>query len=200
MIPLDPSPDRARALLRRELLHPEYHAQNPVEQLLHWLQRQLESGMNTAAQAPPLGATGAVVAFGALLVVLGLLVSRARRTARAPAEAGALLTTERVSSGQLRERARAALAAGDARTAVVEGFRALTLRQIERGWIEDQPGATAHEFAARLGGVFESRRPDIAAAADLFDRVRYGDRPATADQASSVLELDLALAELVGAR
>ncbi len=30
------------------------------------------------------------------------------------------------------------------------GFRALTVRQVERGWLEDRPGATAHEVADAL--------------------------------------------------
>ena len=45
--PLDPSGDEARSLLRRELVHPEYHERNVFQQLLDWLDR-LVGGRSTA--------------------------------------------------------------------------------------------------------------------------------------------------------
>lgn len=188
--PLNPSPDKADSLLRRELLRPEYHDQNPMEQFLHWLQRQLDTALDKASSAPPLGWFGAIVVFLLVLLLLGWLVSRARHTASTPREAGPVLSEEHASAADLRARALAALAAGDATTAVVEGFRALTLRQIEVGVLEDQPGATAHEVSISLAASFPDRRDRIEAAAALFDLVLYGDRPATTDQARAVLALD----------
>lgn len=188
--PLDPSPDQADSLLHRELLRPEYHDQNPMQQFLHWLNRQFESGLEKASSAPTLGAFGAIVVFLLVLVVLGWLFSRTRQTARTRRETGAVLTEERVSAADLRARALAALAGGDAATAVVEGFRALTLRQIEVGVLDDQPGATTHEVALSLGAAFPDRRTRIDQAANLFDLVLYGDRPASPDQAEAVLALD----------
>ena len=188
--PLTPSPDEADSLLRRELLRPEYHDENPVKQLLRWLGRQFEAGLDRASSASPLGSLGALLVFLLILVLFGWLVSRARGTARTPREAGAVLSEERTTAAELRARAVAALAAGDAATAVVEGFRALTLRQIERGTLDEQPGATAHEVATSLGAVFAERRTRIEQAANLFDLVLYGDRPARAEQAEAVLALD----------
>lgn len=195
--PLDPSPDRARSLLRRELLRPEYNDRDPLQRLLDWLQRMVESGLDKASNAPPLPSLAAVVVFLALLVLLGWLLSRARRTAAAPGEDRSVLTDERASAAQLRARADAALAAGRTEEALVEGFRALTTRQIERGRLDDVPGATAHEVAASLAVVFPVQRPRVDDSAALFDRVRYGDRPATAEQVGLVLALD---DELAGTR
>ncbi len=85
--------------------------------------------------------------------------------------------------------------------AVVEGYRALAARQIERGRLEDRPGATAHEIAALLASAYDGSGRRITAAADLFDVTLYGGRPATDDQAREVLRLDDELAgEAVGAR
>lgn len=198
--PLDPSPDRAEDLFRRELLRPEYHDQNPLQQFLDWLGRRFESGIDQASQASPLGGLGALLVFLALLVLIGWVVSRARTAAKAPGETGAVLTAERITAAELRARAAAALAAGDTAAAVVDGYRALTLHQIERARIEDQPGATAHEVAVRLGDVFAGSRPRIQQAADLFDLVLYGDRPATRAQAEAVLALDHELAGPVAGR
>jgi hypothetical protein len=192
--PLDPSPDRARSLLRHELLRPEYHDRNLLQQVLDWLQRIIDSGFQAASQASPLSTLGAIVVFLLLLVLLGWLLSRARGSARATTPERAVLTEERLTAAQRRERAESALAAGRAEEALVEGFRALTTRQIERGRIDDVPGATAHEVADSLGTTYPHQRARVADSANLFDQVLYGDRPATRDQATQVLSLDDELA------
>lgn len=194
--PLDPSPDEARSRLRRELLNPEYHDQNVVERILERVDRWLGSTLDAAAGTPTLSAAAAIVVAVLLLVALGLLVSRARATPRAEA-AGAVLTEEAVTAAELRSRARAALAAERYEDAVVEGFRALTVGQVERGRLDDRPGATAHEVADVLAADRPALRSRILEGAVLFDLVRYGDREATREQALAVLALD---DELAGVR
>jgi len=73
---------------------------------------------------------------------------------------------------------------------VVDGFRAVAVRQIERGRLPDSPGATAHEVADALGTEFPHLRDRVVAGGRLFDAVLYGDRPATAAQAAQVIALD----------
>ncbi|RNL61153.1 DUF4129 domain-containing protein [Nocardioides marmoriginsengisoli] len=187
---LDPSPDRADELLRRELLRPEYHEQNLMERFLNWISDRLDDALATASQASPLGWAGAVVVFLVVLVLIGLLLSKARRTPRARTAPGAVLTEHRATAAELRRRAEEALSAGDPGQAVVEAFRALTVRQIERGRLPDLPGATAHEVATSLGSTYLDQRGRVDGAAALFDRVLYGDRPATTGQAEGVLALD----------
>ena len=188
--PLDPSGSEARSKLRNELLHPEYHQQNLLQQIFSWIERQVVSGIDAASEAPPLSTLMAMLLFVGLVAALAWLASRARRTARDRGEKRAVLTAEIVTAAELRARAEAALEAGRFEQAVVEGFRALAVRQVERGRLVDTPGATAHEVADILAAEYPGHRERMQAGALLFDQVLYGDRPATREQAVSVLALD----------
>lgn len=192
--PLDPSPSEARELLLRELARPEYHQRSLVDQLVDWIGRLLDG-------RDPTHAPSGVATFAAILVSLALalavgwLLSRARRTARARREEGAVLPVETVTAAELRARAERALAEGRAGDAVVDGFRALAVRQVERGRLDDRPGATAHEVALALAGAYPDQQGRVAGSAALFDAVHYGHRTASAAQAAEVLGLDDALAD-----
>lgn len=192
--PLDPTPDEARHLLERELVHPEYHRQHVVEQLVAWTDRVVNGAVDAASQAPPLSAFAAMIVLLLLVVGLVSLLSRARRTARAERDRAVVQADEVVRAADLRRLAEQALAEGRHGDAVVEGFRALAVRQVERGRLDDLPGATAHEVATALEAAHPEARDRVAQTARLFDQVRYGDRPATRDQATEVLGLDDALA------
>jgi hypothetical protein len=191
--PLDPSPDDASTLLRRELVRPEYHEHDVLQQVLDWVGRMVDGAVDAASGTPPLSTFAAMVAFLLLALGLGWLLSRARRTARAARDRAVLPTDLTVTAADLRARAERALAEGRPEDAVVDGFRALAVRQVEHGRIEDRPGATAHEVALALGAAHPDQQPHVDRTAALFDAVRYGDRPATIDQARGVLELDDAL-------
>jgi hypothetical protein len=188
--PLTPSGDDARSLLRRELLHPEYQQDNLVLRLLNWLARLLDRGLDAARETPPLTTFAAMVVGLLLVVAVVWLVSRARRSRRAPAERRAVLTEEQVSAAELRARAERALADGRHSEALVDAFRAVALRQVERDRLDDAPGATAHEVALALAEVFPGQGADVHRCAGLFDLVLYGGRAATRDQAVEVLSLD----------
>jgi Domain of unknown function (DUF4129) len=192
--PLDPTGDEGRSLLRRELVHPEYHDRNVFEQVLDWLDRLLNGAIDGAADAPPLSTFAAIVAFLLLGLALAWLLSRARRTPRAATRSGPVVEDVAVTAAELRSAAERALEEGRNAEALVDGFRALTVRQVERGWLDDRPGATAHEVAGALASTYPEQRGRVAGSAALFDAVRYGDRPATRDQAADVLALDDALA------
>lgn len=192
--PLDPSGDEARSLLRRELVHPEYHERNVLQQILSWLNRLLEGAIEGASKAPPLSTFAAIVAFLLLALALAWLLSRARRTPRATRRSGPVVEDVAVTAAELRSAAERALAEGRNADALVDGFRALTVRQVERGWLDDRPGTTAHEVADALASTYPDQRGRVSGSAVLFDAVRYGDRPATRDQAADVLALDDALA------
>ena len=195
--PLHPTGDEGRSLLRRELLRPEYHDQALLTRFVEWLREQVARGLDVAAGSPPLATLAAMIVLVVLVTALGWLLSRARMTSRRRAERTPALADDGLSADALRARAEAAARDGRHGDAVVDAFRALALRQIERGRIEGVPGATAHELAVALGEAFPPLATRTAAAADLFDLVRYGDRPATADQARGLLELD---DDLVGVR
>jgi hypothetical protein len=188
--PLDPSGSEARSQLRRELLRPEYHDQNLLQRFLDWLTRKVSSGIDQASQAPPLSTFMAMVVFVGLALALGWLASRARRTAGDREQKAAVLTDEVISAGELRARAEAALEAGRFEEAVVDGFRALALRQVERGRLADAPGTTAHEVAETLAREYAATADRVRASALVFEAVLYGRRPATREQAASVLAVD----------
>lgn len=192
--PLDPSGDEARSLLRGELADPAYHRTSLVERIEDWLARLFDDTVGAAADLSALGAFAAIVLALLLATAVGLLVSRARRTARARTERRPALTGERVTAADLRTRAEDALAAGRYDDALLDAYRALALRQVERGRIDDLPQATAHELATALGAEFPAQRALVERCAALFDGVLYGDRPATREQAADVLALDDELA------
>lgn len=188
--PLDPSGAEARSKLRRELLHTEYHQQNFFQQLVDWLLRKVGNGLGRASDAPPLSTFMAMVILVALVVALVWLVSRARQSAHEKDGKHAVLTQEVITADELRARAESALEAGRFETAVVDGFRAVAVRQVERGRLSDTPGATAHEVAEALAREYAAMADRVHGSARLFDEVLYGDRPATHEQARSVLALD----------
>lgn len=187
--PLVPSPDEARGALRRELLQPEYQ-QDPLSRVLDWLQRRFAEAIATAADAGAASYVAAAVVFLLLTLSLIWLVSRARPSGVSAGESRPLLTEERVTAAELRRRAEDALREGRLEDAVVDGVRALTVRQVERGRLEIVPGATAREVAMRLAADHEEQRPRLARLAHLFDSVRYGGRSASSGDAESVLALD----------
>jgi hypothetical protein len=191
--PLGPTGDEGRSLVRRELLRPEYNDQALLTRFVDWLRDQVSRGLDAAAGSPPLATLAAMVVLVLLVSALGWLFSRARLTSRSRAERTPALADDGLSADALRARAEAATVEGRHEDAVVDGFRALALRQIERGRIEGVPGATAHELAVALGAAIPPAATRTAGAADLFDLVRYGGRPATADQARGLLDLDDAL-------
>ena len=188
--PLDPSGDEARSLLRGELAKAEYNDTNLIERIEHWVRRLFDDSVGAAADLPAIGTFAAILVGLLLAVGIGLLVSRARRTARARTDRAPALTGEVVSAAELRSRAEAALAEGRYDDALLDGYRALALRQVERGRIEDLPQATAHELAGGLAAEFPAQRHLVERSADLFDSVLYGDHPATREQAADVLGLD----------
>jgi hypothetical protein len=188
--PLGPSGSQAHGELRRELLHPAYHQQNLLQQVISWLARKVGSGLDQASQAPPLSTLMGMLILVALAAALAWLVSRARRTAHEKGEKPALLTDEVVTADELRTRAEAALEAGRFEEAVVDGFRAVAVRQVERGRLSDTPGATAHEVAEALAEEYAAMADRVHESAQVFDEVLYGDRPATGEQARAVLALD----------
>ncbi|HWM01873.1 MAG TPA: DUF4129 domain-containing protein [Actinophytocola sp.] len=194
--PLDPTPDEARSALRRELLKPEYYDDNLVERLITWLRRQLDKGVEAAVDLPPLQTFAAMLIAVLLVGALVWLVRRARGSARAPRDKQSVLTDEAITAAELRARAEAALADGRHEDALVDAFRALAVRQVERGRLDDTPGATAHEVAGVLAREYPDRGQRVDTAAVLFDSVLYGDRPATREQALDVLTLDEDLAVL----
>jgi hypothetical protein len=192
--PLAPSPERARELLVRELARPEYQDRDLLGRVERWIGRLVDGTVGAAS-----GWSG-IVTFVAILVLLGLVLalvlvlSRARRSATVRSRRPVLGGDRPASAAELRARAERALAEGRATEAVVDGFRAIAVRQAEQGRIDDLPSATAHEVALAVAGAHPDAGSRVHRTATLFDAVLYGERPASAEQASGVLALDDELA------
>jgi hypothetical protein len=188
--PLVPTPDDARSALRHELARPDYHDTNLLQRLLDWVQQRIEDGVNAASTSSPLVTLAAMVALLGVVAFVVWLISRTRRSPRGAAREGGVLTDEAVTAAELRRRAERARAEGRPEDAVVDGFRALALRQVERGRLHDQPGATAHEVAASIEATYPTHSERVDQAAALFEAVLYGGHGASGEQADALLRLD----------
>jgi hypothetical protein len=195
--PLQPSGDEGRRLLRDELLHQEYHRQDVLQRILDWIGRRLQGGVGAASGSGWVTALVTMLVLVVILLGLGFVVSRIRHDRRTREQTAAVLTSDRPSAGELRRRAEAALADGRHADAVVDAFRALAVRQVERGRLADQPGTTAHEVATTLSTAYPDHGARVGRGADLFDATYYGDHPASHEDAAGLLELD---DNLAGAR
>ena len=191
--PLDPSSDEARRWLERELSSGVYTRQPG---LLDRIREWLDELFSTAGGGSLPGFVLPVVLGVALVLAVLVLVLVLRRDVGRRADGGdaGALDVPDVPADELRARARAALAAGDWDTAVLDGLRAVARRAVERVVLDDAPGRTAHEVSRALASPFPAEDEALARAADAFDAVRYGHRPATQDQARETVALEERLA------
>jgi hypothetical protein len=189
---LDPDPDTARSWVERELSRSEYH-ESLLERVYGWLMEQWHHLQTAALNASPLSTAAAIVVITLLVVLVALVASRVRRD---PAEAigpGAGPVDGLMSADEHRRAALAALESGDDAAALIEAFRAIAARAVQRGVLEERPGLTAHELTVGLSPFFPDHAQALAEASTMFELVFYGHLPATAADARSVLELDEAL-------
>lgn len=191
--PLDPDRDEARRLLQEELDSGTYQLQESlVSRVWRWF-TDLLPDLGTLGPMPPWVTwavlTGVVVAVLAVLAFAGRDRWRAARLSD-PASPGAVLEGRRRPAAEHRASARAALAAGDAGTALLEAYRAVASGAVERALLDDRAGSTAHEIALALAPVFPAEAAALADAADGFDAVRYGGRRASESQARAVVDLE----------
>lgn len=193
--PLDPSGQEARSLLQRELLKPEYRQDDVWSRLRDWLIETLLRGAQAASGASGLTLFFSLLLFLVLLLTLGFVLTRARRSVAARRERRIAVLDERhLTAADLRARARAAYDEGRYDDATLDAYRALTLGQIEAGRIDDQPGATAREVAEALATRYAAEGAALVerfhVAAGDFDLVAYGHRAATRGQADAMRALD----------
>ncbi|MFE6450004.1 MULTISPECIES: DUF4129 domain-containing protein [Nocardiopsis] len=176
-----------------ELSDPLYGEQEPSlwDRFLSWLQELLA---DLVSQAPD--ALGGWTVLGPLLVVVAVLVvwlvfwlrpTRSRR-AGAPVHEGAPLdAADHRAAADRHERA------GEFAAAVTERLRAISVDLEERAIITPRAGRTATELAAEASAVLTAEAEGLGEGARIFNDVAYGDRPATADSARLLRELDTRL-------
>lgn len=194
--PLDPTSPEARQWLEDELRRGIYREQpGLLARVWEWFQDLL--GRGAGAGGLPAWTLGMLIVVA--LAVLALVVARSLAWERrmTPSEYRGVLDGPTSTAEEHRAAARQALVSGDDETAVLEAYRAVARSAVERTILDDQPGRTAHEVAVALAPAFPTGASALAAAADDFDAVRYGERRARTGSASAILALD---ADLVRTR
>ncbi len=192
-VPVVPDADEARDWILGELSDPRYEAAKPTwfDQLssafLDWLQSLLEGASG--------GPSGMLLAIVVVIIVAALVAAFVifgmPALNRRSAITGALFGTDDDRSAEaMRRAADAAASAGDWALAIEESFRAIARGLAERTILATTPGTTAHGFAARAGAAFPALVPQLAAAADTFDRVRYLAKAGTEDEYRAVAALE----------
>lgn len=190
--PLVPDGDEARRWAEEELSKSIYHGdgESLLEKALNAI-AELFSRAEASSNVP----TG-TVALGiviALLVVLGLsflIYGPLRRVRKVKANSHDVLRDDTRSAEEFRAAALAHEKAGHWSLAVLERFRGLTRALIERAILDDRPGQTAYEVTRDAGPRLPEVAGDIQRAGELFDRVCYGEIPATAAEAAWIREVD----------
>lgn len=197
--PLTPDPDTAREWAERELADGRYAESEPTffDRAAQWFADVIDALFGGG----PAGAFGPVLAIIVVAVIVGLIVvaiaiwGRPRAIARSR-RAGAELfgADDPRSAAELRSAAEQAAHGGDFSAAVILRTRAVARALVERTILELEPGATVHRFARAASQAFPSHGAELARVADVFDGVRYLDRPGSAADYDAVTRLDLTLA------
>ena len=194
MAALRPEPDEARAWVERELSRPEYEV-SLLDRFTSWLNDLWQLLQANALSASSLSTGAAIVLFALLLAAVLTVAGRLRREPGRLAAPDAGLGSGRTSPEDHRAAAEAALAAGDHDRVIVEAFRAVAARAVDRGVLHERVGRTAGELSTELAPAYPDHAPALRTASDAFDRVFYGHVPATQADARAVLDLEMALRE-----
>lgn len=189
--PLVPGEDEARRWAEEELSKNIYHGD--TESLLMRLIKAITDFFSRAESESnvPTGSVAIAIVIGiGVVIVLGLLLYGPLRVARRVQDSHEVLTGKERTAAEIRAAARAHEEAGQWSLAVLERFRAITQSLIERAILEDRPGQTALEVARDAEPKIPGAAADIERAAQLFDRVCYGEIPATQDETIWLRNLD----------
>jgi Domain of unknown function (DUF4129) len=191
--------DQAQRLARDELSKAIYHQHQSIPQAIEsFIDKLLQKIFDSASHVTPGGAWTVVAIVLAVVILIAIAVRLGplgpSATRKAPiADAG----TRPLTARELREQAEASAAAADASTgkgdyttAVLQRFRAIAISLEERGILVPDAGRTADELAAQAGRLFPGQAADIAAAARLFDDVRYGDAVGAREDYEQIRQLD----------
>ena len=181
-VPVDLSAEEARDAAERELGDPIYHQDDPslLERGLNWLLTELGELLRRAEDASPGGYAGLVV-IAVLAVLAGVAIRlQVGPIARTATSESALFDQTPRSAADHRGAADAHAAAGAWAEAVRERLRAIVRGLEERDLLEARPGRTADEAAAEAAQVLPGCASGLREAAELFDEVWYGGRPAAA--------------------
>lgn len=191
--PLDVTGEEGRRRAIEELSDPLYGKNEPslLDRFLNWLGELLDRLAAAGEGVIPGGWILALVLLVVAVLVIVLIVylrpSRNRK-AEPPLHEGTVRT-----AADHRELSDRAEARGDFAEAVTERLRAVSVDLEDRAIVGPRPGRTATELAAEAALSLPGEARGLDEGARLFNDVVYGDRPATADAARTMRELDVRL-------
>jgi hypothetical protein len=197
-LPLTPDGDEARRWAEQELSDSAYATAQP--NAFDRAARAVSDLLGRLFGGSVADGWAATIAIGVVLVVIVLIVvavivwGRPRAQRRARRDASTLFgDAEDRTAAQLRVAAAAAAERGDWGAAVVLRFRALARGLDERVLVSVAPGTTAGRFARDAGRAFPDAAPALAAAASVFDDVRYLGAAGTPERYGTVAAADEAV-------
>jgi hypothetical protein len=194
-VPVDPSAAEAQQWARDELARAIYNQEPSLwDRFWLWLLETLTdilTGM--PAGGSPLVPLLVVLALAVVVALVFAWHGRLQRTRRA-ATASATVFDDARSAATLRADSEAAARRGDLDAAVLDRFRAVVRSLDERVLLDDRPGLTAHEASLAGASLMPGLEQPWAAAAGVFDAVRYGHITATPANLETMRRLDDAVA------
>lgn len=190
--PLVPGEEEARRWAEEELSRGIYQGEREslFQKLLNAIAEffaRAESSSNVPTGSVALAI---VIVLLATLILAFILYGPLRRARVIKKKSHDVLADDTRSAEELRATAAAHEAAGQWSLAVLERFRAITRALIERAILDDRPGQTAYEVVQTAAPKLPQAAADIKQAGELFDRVCYGEVPATAAEAAWLREVD----------
>ncbi|MFE1103880.1 DUF4129 domain-containing protein [Nocardiopsis alba] len=192
--PLEMTGEEGRRRAIQELSDPLYRGQEPslLDRFVAWLDEML-GRLVVAGDGVISGWVWALIILVVLLVLIVALTvflrpSRSRR-AGAPVHEGAVLSAADHRAASDRHET-----AGEFAEAVTERLRAISVDLEERTIVSPRPGRTATELADEASLTLPGEAEALREGTRIFNDVAYGDRPATAESARTLRELDVRLA------
>jgi hypothetical protein len=182
----------AQQLARRELARSVYQP-SLAHRVLSWLSQRIGDLLSSVNGSVPGGWWALIALIVAVVLVVTVVIGYLRPARPGRGTGGAMLAGGGLTAADHRELAERLAAAGDYAGAIIECVRAIAVELEERGVLPLRPGRTAAELAAEAGRALPAHARQLAAAARLFDDVRYGGRDGSVAGYQDVHDLDASL-------
>ncbi|MDG4665200.1 DUF4129 domain-containing protein [Mycobacterium sp. 236(2023)] len=190
MSTIDIDRDAARDAAQAELSKPIYPKPSAMDILSDWLEELLYR-LTAGASKFPGGWLTISVLLILLVVAIVIAVRIARRSMRSSrGETDVLFGDHMLSAAEHRATAERYAASGDWAPAIRHRLRAIARQLEENGVLDPVPGRTATELARTAGRATSGLSGELLTAAEVFNDVTYGERPATEPQYRMIADLD----------
>jgi hypothetical protein len=189
--PLPPSaqsPEVSRLKAQHILSQSQFKAAQPsvVQRVEDWVFQHLFGGVGG------LGGWLVILVFTVVVVLVVLWITRGMQRDPARAVPQVVLDVSRSPAEWLAD-AEANEAAGRWKEGLRDRYRALVGELVLRRVMREQPGRTIGEHRVDVARSAPTAAPDFDAAAELFERAWYGDRPTGPEQRDRFIALAAAL-------